>query len=362
MPYKVSNYQYLLAKLADVARDDLLLPWQAYPCLEWERGRRGTRTTTHDYGALRYEGKNVTAHRVAYELTYGSAPPKYHICHHCDNPPCFRPIHLFAAPARENIQNKVLKHRQARMCGEANGSARLTVEQVQTIRKMLEAGISRRSIALKCGLHKTTVRAIALGKIWRSTLAVRPRAEEIDKMPPRMRRISSLKLFYAGLRSVATDDLTLSWQQYPCLIWERSTMSGGYGCLWDGDEIVSAHRLSYQIVKGAIPPDRDICHHCDNRACYRPSHLFAGTAAENMQDMIAKGRAETRIHRGESNNNARAKRSDVIWIWYLKWLGVPKNQTASILGISLNIVSKVIRGQAWRHIARYDYGNQTVCA
>ena len=33
-----------------------------------------------------------------------------------------------------------------------------------------------------------------------------------------------------------------------------------------------------------------ICHHCDNRICVRPKHLFLGTAKDNAQDREKKGR------------------------------------------------------------------------
>ena len=64
----------------------------------------------------------------------------------------------------------------------------------------------------------------------------------------------------------------------------------GYGAIkWDG-WTQQAHRVSYQIHVGPIPPEKFICHHCDNPGCVNPDHLFSGTSMDNTTDAKIKGR------------------------------------------------------------------------
>lgn len=81
-----------------------------------------------------------------------------------------------------------------------------------------------------------------------------------------------------------------------CWEWMGAHLQNGYGfaklmCYKKGKKRnFTAHRLFYEHYKGKIPKGLLVCHHCDNRICCNPEHLFLGTHKDNMQDMMIKGR------------------------------------------------------------------------
>lgn len=76
-----------------------------------------------------------------------------------------------------------------------------------------------------------------------------------------------------------------------CWLWTGAT-NGRYGKISRGPGLglVGAHRASWEIHVGPIPPGMQVLHRCDVTNCVRPDHLFLGTNQDNTNDKVAKGR------------------------------------------------------------------------
>jgi len=75
--------------------------------------------------------KSVLAHRWSYSNFIGEIPEKSFVCHSCDNKKCVNPKHLFIGSPKTNMQDKVIKNRQAK--GEQIRKLKLNKEQAKEI-------------------------------------------------------------------------------------------------------------------------------------------------------------------------------------------------------------------------------------
>lgn len=101
------------------------------------------------------------------------------------------------------------------------------------------------------------------------------------------------KRFNDKLKAVSTEERFWSKvdKSGECWIWTGCLTNRGYGNFGVRKGYnIPAHRFAYELTCGPIPEGFLACHHCDNRRCVRPDHLFLGSHRDNTQDCIRKGR------------------------------------------------------------------------
>lgn len=113
-------------------------------------------------------GRYIKAHRYSWEMKNGEIPKGYFICHHCDNPTCVNPEHLFCGTNADNMRDMNTKKRGRFVHGEKQGSSKLTENSVEKIRQMYtkRGEWSCYSLARKFGVNPATISKIVLGKSW----------------------------------------------------------------------------------------------------------------------------------------------------------------------------------------------------
>ena len=109
---------------------------------------------------------NSKLHRLVLEEKIGRTLGRWEFaCHHCDNPSCFNPDHLFVGSPKDNTQDAANKGRM--MGGENNNKAKLTEEKVREIRNLKDQGLSSSKIAEKYDVGVMCIYKICKRKTWK---------------------------------------------------------------------------------------------------------------------------------------------------------------------------------------------------
>jgi hypothetical protein len=148
--------------------------------------------------------------------------------------------------------------------------------------------------------------------------------------------------------ALTTNDLDRFWARVnrsgDCWLWQAPATAGRYGFAFISGDRFLPNRVSWTIHFGPIPDGQCVCHRCDNPRCVNPSHLFLGTQAENMADMVRKGRHRTNPDRQLYRTAAKLSADEIAAILRD---GRLQREIAAQYGVHQSTISDIKRGETW---------------
>lgn len=131
-----------------------------------------------------------------------------------------------------------------------------------------------------------------------------------------------------------------------CIVWTGATSDFGHGVIGNGGKgegLSRTHRVAWRIAFGEIPDGMLVLHRCDNPPCCNPEHLFLGTPADNVHDMMAKGRDKFFTNVKLSHDDVRAIRK-----------AAADGETSPFIAkrhcVEPRQIRRIVAGTRWRHV------------
>lgn len=148
-----------------------------------------------------------------------------------------------------------------------------------------------------------------------------------------------------------------------CILWPGKVDAQGRGRVLADGKLMLSHRAVWERIRGPIPADMMLCHHCDNPTCINPSHIYVGTHADNTRDAVERKRyfwfrdpervREIGRQLGQSNNwsagerNPKAKLS----VAHVTEIAESTEKTrflAARYGVKRTTIQRIRSGKLWK--------------
>lgn len=130
-------------------------------CWDWESFK-----DPNGYGRLNVNGRPQLAHRISYQIHFGTIPKGKAVCHKCDNPTCTNPDHLFLGTQADNVADMHWKNRARKrgMKGTEHHMAKMSEDTVRAIRS---SDASDSQLAEQYKVSRATIHSIRTRRSWK---------------------------------------------------------------------------------------------------------------------------------------------------------------------------------------------------
>jgi len=130
-------------------------------CWEWNKFIH-----KHGYGVTGYRNRSMLAHRLSWLLFKEPIPDGIDVCHHCDNPKCVNPDHLFLGTAQDNVRDCFNKKRKSHK-GEKHPGSKITEKEILEIFRLRKMGWTHQKLADRFKITQSTISNILHRRLWK---------------------------------------------------------------------------------------------------------------------------------------------------------------------------------------------------